>query len=160
MANIKLIAMDVDGTLTDGKIYIGENGETMKAFDIKDGYAINQMFPRHGITPIIITGRQSKIVENRAKELGVKLVFQGVRNKLLFLEKFAAENGVTLEEIAFIGDDLNDFDCIKACGFSGCPADAVDEIKKIANYISTKPGGSGAIRDFAEHIINRPRQKK
>jgi 3-deoxy-D-manno-octulosonate 8-phosphate phosphatase (KDO 8-P phosphatase) len=100
---VKLLVMDVDGTLTDGKIYMGESGEIMKAFDVKDGCAIHTLLPKYGITPVMITGRQSKITENRAKELGVKMLFQGVGNKLPLLEKLAADSGVTLEEIAFIG---------------------------------------------------------
>jgi ribulose-phosphate 3-epimerase len=150
---IKFFITDVDGTLTDGKINIGSNGEMLKAFDIKDGYAINEMLPDHGITPVIITGRESRIVENRAKELGVKLVFQSVQNKLSLIQSFAAENRIGLDQIAYIGDDMNDLDCIKACGLSGCPADAADEIKKYAGYISPKSGGQGAVRDFAEYII-------
>ena len=149
---IKFFVTDVDGTLTNGKIYIGENGETMKAFDAKDGYAIHEMLPEHGITPVIVTGRQSKIVENRAQELGVEIFFQGIKDKLTFLKKFAAENSITLEEIAYIGDDMSDLDCIRACGVGGCPADAAKEVRKNADYISAKASGSGAVRDFAEWI--------
>jgi len=154
-SHIKMFVMDVDGTLTDGKIYIGENGEVMKAFSVKDGYAIHEMLPEHGIMPVIITGRQSKIVENRAKELGVELLFQGVKDKLTLLRKIVAENAITLDEAAYIGDDINDLDCIKACGFSGCPADAVSEVKKSVDYVSVVFGGAGAVRDFAEHILSK-----
>jgi 3-deoxy-D-manno-octulosonate 8-phosphate phosphatase (KDO 8-P phosphatase) len=152
---IKMLVMDVDGTLTDGKIYLGENGELMKAFDIKDGYAIHDLLPENGIIPAIITGRISKIVENRAEELGVKLVFQGIKDKLVLLNNLAIENKITLEEVAYIGDDLNDMNCIMACGFSGCPADAAEDVKKNVNYISTKRGGEGAVRDFVEFVIRR-----
>ena len=126
----------------------------MKAFDIKDGYAIHEMLPEHGIKPIIITGRESKIVENRARELGVTLVFQNIKDKLSQLKKIVDENSITLEEIAYIGDDISDLDCIKACGIGGCPADASEEIKQNADFISEKFCGSGAVRDFAEWIIS------
>ena len=150
---IMFIAMDVDGTLTDGKIYMGVDSEMMKAFDVKDGYAIHVMLPAHGIIPIIITGRKSKIVENRARELGVTFLYQGVSDKLALLKEIADDQGVTLKEIAFVGDDLNDLDCIKACGFSGCPADAVEQVKESVSFVSTRAGGAGAVRDFVERII-------
>jgi ribulose-phosphate 3-epimerase len=152
---IRFFVTDVDGTLTDGKIYMGENGEAMKAFDIKDGYAIHELLPQNGITPVIITGRQSLIVEKRARELGVELVFQGVKDKLPLLQKFAADNALTPDEIAYIGDDANDVDCIKFCGIGACPADAVSLVKENADFISANPSGSGAVRDFAEWIIGR-----
>jgi len=153
--SIKLFVMDVDGTLTDGKIYIGEAGEIMKAFDIKDGYAIHVLLPENGITPVIITGRESIIVENRARELGVELVFQGVKDKLALLKRIAAENTVTLDEIAYIGDDINDLECITACGVSACPADAIESVREKVDFIPKNNGGSGAVRGFAEYVIRR-----
>jgi len=149
-----MLLMDVDGTLTDGKIYMGQDGEAFKVFNVKDGYAINEILPKHGITPVIITSRISKIVENRAKEIGIKLVYQGVKDKLEILKKIADENAVTLEKIAYIGDDINDMECVRSCGFSGCPEDAVIEIKDIADFISKKKGGEGAVREFIEAMIN------
>jgi len=150
---IKLLAMDVDGTLTDGKIYLGENGEVMKAFNVKDGYAIHDVLLEYGVIPVIITNRKSKIVKNRAQELGVELVFQGIKDKLALLKNLATENGITLKEIAYIGDDIGDLECIKACGIGGCPADAVDEVKSEADYICKNKGGEGAVREFVEHSV-------
>ena len=155
MIRIKLLAMDVDGTLTNGKIYLGENGEIMKAFDVKDGYAIRALLPEYGITPVIITGRKSTIIDIRARELGVDLVFQDIKNKLALIKQLAAERGITLEEVAFIGDDTNDLECIKACGCSGCPKDASSESRACSEFISNKNGGSGAVREFIEYIIKR-----
>jgi len=152
---IKLLVIDVDGTLTDSKIYLGENGEIMKVFNVKDGCAIHDILPEHGIIPIIITGRKSKIVENRAHELGVELVFQGIKDKLALLKNLVTENGVTFEEIAYIGDDISDLECIKVCGISGCPADAVDDIKNKVNYTCRNKGGEGAVREFVEWILNK-----
>ena len=145
---IKLLVMDVDGTLTDGKIYMGENGEVMKAFNIKDGYAIAHMLPEMGIIPVIITGRVSKIVENRAKELGITELYQGVSNKLAQLKKVSEKYNATPEEIAYIGDDLNDLECIEYCGFVACPADAVEEVKAKCDCVCKTIAGEGAVREL------------
>jgi len=152
---IKYFITDIDGTLTDGKIYMGENGEAMKAFDIKDGYAIHEMLPGHGIVPVIVTGRDSEIVINRAKELGVTKIYQGVKDKLSFVKKFALENSVSFDEIAFMGDDISDLECLKLSGIGGCPANAVNEIRNNADFVSKKPAGSGAVREFVEYIIRK-----
>ena len=152
MERIKFLVMDVDGTLTDGKIYMGENGEIMKAFCARDGYATHTLLPRYEIKPVIITGRTSKIVEQRMLELKVDLVFQGARDKLSVLKKLVADNSAALDNVAFIGDDVNDLDCINACGISGCPADAHGEVKQAVDFISSKNGGDGAVRDFIEWL--------
>ena len=149
---IRMLIMDVDGTLTDGKIYIGPSGEIMKAFDIKDGYAIAHMLPEMGIMPVIITGRQSAIVENRAKELGIKEIRQGTSDKLGTLKEIAQKYDVSPDEIAYIGDDLNDLDCIEYVGFAACPADAADAVKREVDYVCKHPGGQGALREMAERL--------
>ncbi len=151
--NIKLLVMDVDGTLTDGRIFIGANGELMKAFDVKDGYAIYHMLPAHHITPVIITGRSSEIVSARAKELKITELHQGVSDKLSVLKEVAAKYNAAPEEIAYIGDDLNDLDCMHYCGCTGCPADAVEEVLQTAKYICKHNGGQGAVREFVSHIL-------
>ena len=147
---IKLLVMDVDGTLTDGKIYMGENGEVMKAFNVKDGYAIAHMLPEMGIIPVIITGRKSKIVENRAKELGITELFQGVGDKLVQLKIVAEKYNAAPEEIAYIGDDLNDLECIEYCGVTACPADAVEEVMRRVTYVCKVNGGEGTVREFCD----------
>ena len=149
---IRLLVMDVDGTLTDGRIYMGEKGEVMKAFDVKDGYAIASFLPMMQIVPVIITGRTSKILERRAEELGIVELHQGVGDKLLKLQEIAKEYDVSEDEIAYIGDDINDISCMTYVGFSGCPKDAVEEVKEIADYICCFDGGRGAVRDFIEEI--------
>lgn len=132
---IKYLVMDVDGTLTDGKIYMGQSGEAMKAFNIKDGCGIHDILIPTGITPVIITGRTSVIIMNRCKELGITEVHQGVSNKIGKLEEIAED----LSTVAYIGDDINDLSCMKpikeAGGIVGCPADAVEKVREIANYI-------------------------
>ena len=147
--------MDVDGTLTDGKIYMGEKGEVFKVFDSKDGYAIHDMLPKYGILPVIITGRKSNIVENRARELGITYIYQGVEDKLSLLKEIVQEKELTMVNVAYIGDDISDLDCMKCCRIKGCPADATPEIKSIANFISSKNGGNGAVREFIEAIIKK-----
>jgi len=155
MKKITILVMDVDGTLTDGKIYMSENGELMKVFCIKDGYAIRNILPEHGIVPIFLTERESMIVANRAKELSVNFVFQSVKDKFALLKHIISENKVTFENIAYIGDDLSDIACMKVCGLRGCPSDAADEIKCYVDFISSKEGGKGAVREFIEWIIKR-----
>ncbi len=152
--NIKMLVTDVDGTLTDGKIYIGSSGEIMKAFDIKDGYALAHVLPANGIIPVIITGRESDIVKERAKELGIKELHQGISDKLSVLKEIAAEYGINQDETAYIGDDLNDLECIKYCGLTACPSDAFFEIKEYVDYICSSEGGRGAVREFITYILN------
>ncbi len=148
----KMLVMDVDGTLTDGRIYISAQGEAMKAFDVKDGYAIAHILPQLGITPVIITGRKSEIVEQRAKELRITELYQGVADKLALLKKLACEKGLQSAQIAYIGDDVNDLDCIRWCGMTACPADAVPEVKTVADLICQASGGRGAVREFVGRI--------
>lgn len=145
--------MDVDGTLTDGKIYIGDSGEIFKAFNVKDGYGIYNIALPAGIEPVIITGRVSEIVSNRCKEIGIKKIFQGVKNKSDILQNIVPN----LSQVAYIGDDINDFECMKmiknAGGRTGCPKDAVKKIKKMVDYISEYNGGEGAVRDYIEWLL-------
>ena len=146
---IKMLVMDVDGTLTDGKIYIGANGEVMKAFNVKDGYGIVQT-KKDGVVPVIITGRTSDIVAARAKELGIEEFHQGVADKISVLEKIAENHSIRMEEIAYIGDDLNDLDCIKACGCTACPNDAINAVKQQVKYVCCHHAGDGAVREFID----------
>lgn len=150
--NIKLLFMDVDGTLTDGKIYMGENGEVMKAFDVKDGYAIKEILPKLGIIPVIITGRTSKIVENRAKELGITELYQGKHDKLDTMLEVMKKYNCTKENCAYIGDDILDIPCMKECAIAACPADAVQDVKDICQYICKKNSGNGAVRELIESL--------
>ena len=155
MNRIKVFIMDVDGTMTDGKIYMGAGGELMKAFDIKDGYAIHELLPENGVCPVIMTGRVSDIVTNRAKELEVPYVMQGIKDKRAAVFQLMEQLDCSAEEAAYMGDDLIDLEAMRLCGTRGCPADAVPEIKAICSFISTKNGGSGAVREFAEWILGR-----
>ena len=148
---IKMFAMDVDGTLTDGKIYIGNRGEVFKAFDVKDGLGIKKLM-NAGILPVIITGRSSEIVTYRCKELGIQFVYQGVKDKLSVLKEVAEKYAFSSEEIAYIGDDLNDIECIRYCGITGCPADSVSEVKNLVKFQCESEGGNGAVRQFCVYL--------
>ena len=103
MNKVKVLVMDVDGTLTNGSIYVGECGEVMKVFDVKDGYAIKNILNQYNIVPIVITGRKSKIVEYRCNELGIHELYQGIDNKLCLLEKLVNRMGIEISEVAYIG---------------------------------------------------------
>lgn len=148
---IKMLVMDVDGTMTDGNIYMSADGEAFKAFNIKDGYSIYTL-GQLGITPVIITGRESQIVARRAAELKISEVHQGVSDKLAKLKEVMAKVWVTPDEVAYIGDDYNDVDCMRYCGYVGCPADAEDEIKPFVDYVCHARSGEGVIREFVKQI--------
>lgn len=150
---IKMLVMDVDGTLTDGRIYISNQGELMKAFDVKDGYGIANL-SKKGIIPVIITGRNSEIVKRRAKELRIQELHQGVENKLEMLKNIMIKYNISPMEVAYIGDDFNDMKCIKFSGLSGCPSDAMQGIKNQVDYVCQKEGGYGAVREFIDYIVN------
>lgn len=152
---VKLLVMDVDGTLTNGQIYMSPEGEWMKSFNIKDGFGIRNLLPRYQVTPVIITGRTSKILESRASELGIQHLYQGVEDKAKCLSEIALKLGVRYDQMACIGDDLNDLPMMALCGINGCPADAVQTVKQKCDYICTTNGGRGAVREFIEWLIKK-----
>ncbi|MBQ8246575.1 MAG: 3-deoxy-D-manno-octulosonate 8-phosphate phosphatase [Lachnospiraceae bacterium] len=157
MSGIKYLVMDVDGTLTDGKIYMGNGGELCKAFNIKDGCGIHDILIPAGIEPVIITGRSSKILENRCRELGITKLCQGISNKIEKLDEVL--QGGSYSEVAYIGDDINDLSCMlplkEVGGIVGCPADAAKQVLDIADFVSEKCGGDGAVREFIEWLLER-----
>ena len=163
LSKIHFLIMDVDGTLTDGKIYMGQDGELFKAFDIKDGYGIKEILPTHDIIPVIITARESRIVANRCAELCIAELYQGCRNKyekLLEILKFHSAQDHTdydLSSVAYIGDDLLDLQCIVPVkshgGYTACPADAVEEVKQVVDYVCTCKAGNGAVREFITRLV-------
>ena len=143
--------MDVDGTLTDGKIYMSAEGEMMKAFNIKDGYAIAHLGEKH-IVPVIITGRSSKILVKRCQELGIEELYQGIEDKVAKLLAICKKYQIEPNNVAYIGDDLNDLECMKICGYSAAPADAAKEVLASVDYICKHRGGEGAVREFIEKL--------
>jgi 3-deoxy-D-manno-octulosonate 8-phosphate phosphatase (KDO 8-P phosphatase) len=149
---IELLVFDVDGCLTNGQITYSENGDEIKAFNVKDGLAISSWI-RLGKKAAIITGRRSKIVERRAKELGVNYLFQGVKDKLEVLERIRKELGIEQSNIAAIGDDLNDYGMLNAVGRSFVPADGSEYIRKLCDVVLYNKGGDGAVREMIESVI-------
>ncbi|UOD34001.1 HAD-IIIA family hydrolase [Deferribacteraceae bacterium V6Fe1] len=152
---IKLLVLDVDGVLTDGKIIYNEFGAETKNFHVRDGLGI-KMAQKAGIDIAIISGRKSKVTELRANELKIEHVFTGVDNKLLCLRELCDKLGIDLsDEVAFIGDDINDISILKECAFSGTVDDAPEYVKKNVHFISNFNGGNGAVREFIEAILMR-----
>ena len=152
LKKIRLFAMDVDGTLTDGKIYMGETGEMMKAFDVKDGLGLKLLL-NQGIIPVIITGRTSRIVENRCREIGITEIYQGVHDKAEALNDVKDRYGLTREEIAYIGDDINDLPAIRLAGASFAPADCGRQILPYIDILLTKKAGDCPVREAIDMIL-------
>lgn len=152
LSNIKYIVMDVDGTLTDSGLYYDDTGNEFKKFSTKDGTGL--VAARYNkMVLVVITGRECAATTRRMKELGVDYIFQNIRDKSECLNLFMRENSIDKEQIAYIGDDLNDLECMSLCGFVGCPWDSCYEVKDRADYISSICGGHGAVRDVIEHIL-------
>ena len=155
MSKIKYLIMDIDGSLTDGKIYMGPIGEAMKAFSIKDGMVFNYILKPEGITPIVMTARESSIVQQRCNELGIKEVYQGKLDKYKALSKIVGTEN--LGSCAYFGDDIIDLSCMipikESGGVVGCPSDAVQEVKASSDYICLNKAGEGALREFCEWLV-------
>ena len=151
-AQIKAIFFDVDGVLTDGRIIYDETGKEIKNFNVKDGYIISHL-KKAGILVGIITGRDSKVVNNRAAELKLDFCHQGIMNKLAVFEKLVAFHKLKKKHVAYIGDDINDLGVLRACGLSACPADALDYMKKEADIVTQSKGGEGVVREVADLVL-------
>lgn len=153
MTTIKWLFTDVDGVLTDGGVYYSASGENLKKFNLRDGMGAERL---RKLTPIqigIITGEDSDIVLRRAEKLKIDIVFLGIKNKLETLHNFCVERQISISEIAYIGDDMNDYDVMQKVTQTACPADSADEIKEIAGYVCKRNGGHGAFREFCEYLI-------
>ena len=151
---IELLVLDVDGCMTDGSITYTNSCDELKSFNVKDGFAIVQWI-RLGKKVAIITGRESKIVEHRAKELGIHYLFQGVKRKEQKLLEICKQEDISQSSVAAIGDDLNDFRLLKACGLSFAPSDAVDLIKESVDIVLKSGGGKGAVREMIEYLLQQ-----
>lgn len=145
--------MDVDGTLTDGKIYISNEGEAMKAFSPKDGLGI-KLLKRHGIIPAIITGRTSKIVENRCREIGIDVLYQGIRNKAATLQEIMQTYELHREQVAYIGDDMNDLSAMEVAGITFAPADCARQLIPFVDILLTKKAGESPVREAIDLILD------
>lgn len=151
---IALVAMDVDGTLTDGGFYMDGEGRELKRFDVRDGYGI-VLLKRAGIEVAFVSGRFSKATGQRAADLGVTRVVNGTGDKLRDLRAMADELGLSRGEIAFVGDDEPDRACVEWCGLGIAVADARGGLGEAADWVTPSPGGRGAVRDAAEYVIAR-----
>lgn len=150
---IKLFATDIDGTLTDGKIYLSEKGDEYKAFSVKDGLGI-KLLQKAGVEVAIITNKTSKIVERRAADLGIKEVYQGINDKKECLLMIMKKLNLKPEEVAYAGDDITDLECMRLVKESLAPNDAMEINKKTATYVSAFNGGDGAVRDFIDYLLS------
>ncbi len=151
---IDFLILDVDGTLTDGKITFNSEGEEFKSFHVHDGMGI-KLWQQAGKEIAIITARRSKIVEHRAKELGIRHVYQGFADKQLAITDLIQKTGVTPERLAYMGDDLNDLAAMKFCSISLCPANAVDFVKIHCDFKQTIAGGEGAVREAIDFLLDK-----
>lgn len=149
---IKYLIIDVDGTLTDGLVYIGNSGELCKGFYVRDGLGIQRIIKAE-IVPIILTSRESDIVINRCRELGINEIHQGISNKRVYLERLMQEKNILNDELAYIADDINDLEAIQLANVRACPQDAVKEMKDICNFISRYNGGRGAVRELCDYLL-------
>jgi 3-deoxy-D-manno-octulosonate 8-phosphate phosphatase (KDO 8-P phosphatase) len=152
LKKIKLLATDVDGVLTDSGMYYAENGDEMKKFNTRDGMGM-VMLRDFGIKVGIITREDTRIVERRAMKLKITDLFQGTRDKVAAMETLMKRHGLQWEEVAFIGDDVNDLALLKRVGFAAAPADAAPQNKKIAHYITEKKGGEGCVREICDMLL-------
>ncbi len=155
---IKLIVLDVDGCLSDGKLIYSAQGVESKNFNVKDGLGITTWL-KTGNQVAIITGRNSEIVKKRADELGIKHLFQGIKDKEGALKELIASLGLTLNEVATIGDDLNDYKMLKLSGRSFTPKDGVKDIQAIVDTILSYNGGDGAVREMIEILVDENNQR-
>jgi len=154
LKNLKLLVLDVDGTLTDGGIFLGPGGEEFKRFDAHDGHGIVMLQKVHGLEVMFLSGRNSKAVEQRARELGVNTCLQGFWKKEEALLKALEERTYSPEHVGVMGDDLSDLEIMKLVKFSFAPSNAIAAVREHAHYVTERPGGYGAVREVCDLIIN------
>lgn len=152
LADIRLLLVDVDGVMTDGGIIYDGNGLETKVFNVKDGHGI-KMLQRHGIEVGIITGRTSAVVDIRARELGIELVYQGSLKKIDSYLDIKLKTGLTDNQIAYVGDDIIDVPVMRRVIFAAAPADALSEVRSVAHYVTSCAGGKGAVREVCDLIL-------
>ncbi len=151
-AAVQLMGFDVDGVLTDGRLWFGPEGETLKAFDSQDGHGL-KLLAQAGVTIAIVTGRRSEALLHRARNLGVELLAQGVEDKVTALHAFAAQRQLSLAQCGYMGDDTVDLPVLRACGFSATVAGGHAEVKREVDYVARLPGGRGAVREVCDLLV-------
>jgi 3-deoxy-D-manno-octulosonate 8-phosphate phosphatase (KDO 8-P phosphatase) len=152
LEKIRLLLLDVDGVMTDGRIAYDNHGVETKAFDVKDGHGL-KLLQRGGLAVGIITGRRSEVVAVRAKELGIEILYQGARDKLVPYREILRLQKLSDEEVAYVGDDVVDLPILRRVGFSATVADAHEEVKPLVDYITRHSGGRGAVREICDLIL-------
>jgi len=152
LARIKLLLLDVDGVLTDGRIIYDGAGNELKAFDVKDGHGL-KLLQRAGIKVGIITGRSSAVVERRAKELKIEILYQGALQKLEPYCEILSQQGLNDDEVAYVGDDIVDLPILRRVGFSATVADAVADVIPLVDYVTSRSGGCGAVREICDLLL-------
>jgi 3-deoxy-D-manno-octulosonate 8-phosphate phosphatase (KDO 8-P phosphatase) len=152
LGKVRLLLLDVDGVLTDGRIIYDNHGGESKCFDVKDGHGL-KLLQRAGLRVGIITGRRSAIVQRRADELGIDILCQGAKNKLGPYQEILAAQGLVDEQVAYVGDDLVDLPILLRVGFAATVADGVDDVKSRVHYVASRPGGRGAVREICELLL-------
>jgi 3-deoxy-D-manno-octulosonate 8-phosphate phosphatase (KDO 8-P phosphatase) len=150
--NIRVLILDVDGVMTDGRIIMDHMGHETKNFNVKDGHGIKVLM-KYGIDVVLLTGRRSEVVEHRARDLGIGEVHQGIFNKVEIAEEILNKRTLNYANIAYVGDDIVDIPLLKRAGFSVAVADAVEDVKKCVDYVTKKKGGHGAVREVCELIL-------
>jgi 3-deoxy-D-manno-octulosonate 8-phosphate phosphatase (KDO 8-P phosphatase) len=149
---LKLLVFDVDGVLTDGQLYFSSTGEETKAFNARDGVGMKYLM-RFGVECAFLSGRESPPVQRRAENLGIQHVITGAKDKEPELRRLVSALGLSMEEVGYVGDDLMDLPPMRVAGWSACPADAVAEVRGAADFVTASPGGAGAVREIAEHVL-------
>ena len=152
LQRLRLFATDVDGVLTDAGMYYSESGEELKKFNTRDGMGI-KLLQRAGLITALITMEETKLVTRRAEKLAIPEVHQGARDKLAVMREMVARHGLTLQQVAYIGDDVNDLEVLNAVGFSAAPADALPAVRDAVDYVCRQRGGEGAVREVADLIL-------
>jgi 3-deoxy-D-manno-octulosonate 8-phosphate phosphatase (KDO 8-P phosphatase) len=158
LGQIRLFATDVDGVLTDAGMYYAESGDEWKKFNTRDGMGI-KLLQRAGIITAIVTQERTKLVARRAEKLMIPELHQGVMDKLSLIREMAERNRLTLSQVAYIGDDINDLEALKAVGFSATPADGMPVVAAAVDYVCQKKGGEGAVREIIEMILDAQKSK-
>ncbi|PLX86031.1 MAG: phenylphosphate carboxylase subunit delta [Desulfuromonas sp.] len=152
LRKIRLLLLDVDGVMTDGRIVYDGNGVESKAFDVKDGHGL-KLLQRAGVRVGIITGRSSEVVALRAAELGIDILYQGAKDKLVPYRQILQDLGLHDEQVAYVGDDLVDLPILNRVGFSATVADGVEELKPLVHHVASRPGGRGAVREICDLLL-------
>ncbi|HKI52360.1 MAG TPA: HAD-IIIA family hydrolase [Geothermobacteraceae bacterium] len=152
LSSIKMLLLDVDGVLTDGRVIINDSGAETKAFDVRDGHGL-KLLQRAGIDVGIITGRNSAVVAHRMRELGIELVYQGVKDKLEPFNEILERFQLSPQQVAYIGDDIVDLPVLRRVGFAATVADACPDLFERVDFVSSRPGGRGAVREVCEMLL-------